>query len=1057
MSQRRPLPDVIKNLLGARSVFMVTVLLGLCAATLVTRAAVTLNVGDILAVSTGTDSIVLTDPATGAQTVVSAGGLLSDNFPVGVAVVGNGDILATANGPSGGRIVRIDPLAETQTLVASGFTDASGITIEPNGDILITDLTLSQIIRVNAVTGVSTTVSAGGNISGPLGIAIEANGKILVTSRNNGRIVRIDPGSGAQTVVSSGGILGNPQWLAVNSIGDIFVTTPTGNAIVKIEPGLGAQSLVASGGQLFSPRGIAVDANGELVVANGNNKILRVNPVTGAVVEIAGFGIINGTSGLAIRAASASPLPEPFIFTKIGDTNTAVPGGVGNFGFLEYPSLHDQTVAFLGRGVNGKQGIYRSVGGTLSTVVDTTTVIPGTSGTFSYFSSPSVAGGNLAFYGGGSVNGTTVRGIYKNIGGVLNRVADTSTSIPGISNSRFTGFSSFPSLNTNDVAFSGSGQAMRTIRQRCGYYTFCTYYETRYFSGIYKEVGGTLSRAVDSMSLVPDVGTFSSFGNPSFKDGSTAFWGNTKTLEGNFRTGIYRHLAGNIFRVADTATLIPGIGSNFTNFGTLPSLDSGSTGFLGYGPSSAGIYEEGGALDRVADNTTAILDLRGAGFGNSSFQGGNVAFLRWVRNPDGSFTSALYTTLGGSLTKVIGQGDSFDGKTVRSIGFSREGLSGASVAFLASFTNGASGIFVASLNPDAEPSPVNALSCPALPDTDGDGTSNACDSDIDGDGISNPIDGEFVDGQFVDRGTVFSNNFTDRHLGGTTSGSIVDRSDMVIRVGDAADPNFGVRIDAAGGNLDSFATLRACTTNLPQREIALTESDSIVITCGSLETEVLAGQVEILERRANEDIITMVPTGAIALITDITDGQFTVETSAESLVPADMLLGAETLVTVSPAATATVTEIAGGQYKIESSPQSLAPVTVEIKGQVITVSPGSSGVPVNIDIKPGSSPNSINLGSNGNVPVAIFSTAAFDATTLDPLTVTLASAPVKLKGKGTPMASFEDINGDGFLDLVVHVDTSAFQIIEAEHEAILKGTTYSGTPVIGSDLVKIVP
>ena len=52
-----------------------------------------------------------------------------------------------------------------------------------------------------------------------------------------------------------------------------------------------------------------------------------------------------------------------------------------------------------------------------------------------------------------------------------------------------------------------------------------------------------------------------------------------------------------------------------------------------------------------------------------------------------------------------------------------------------------------------------------------------------------------------------------------------------------------------------------------------------------------------------------------------------------------------------------------------------------------------------IDIKPGSFPNSINLGSNGVVPVAILSTDTFDASTVDPFTVTLAGAAVRMKGK----------------------------------------------------------
>ena len=110
-----------------------------------------------------------------------------------------------------------------------------------------------------------------------------------------------------------------------------------------------------------------------------------------------------------------------------------------------------------------------------------------------------------------------------------------------------------------------------------------------------------------------------------------------------------------------------------------------------------------------------------------------------------------------------------------------------------------------------------------------------------------------------------------------------------------------------------------------------------------------------------------------------------------------------------------------------------------------------------IDIKPGSFPNSINLGSQGNVPVAIFSSPSFDATTIDPSTVTLASAPVKLKGKGNPMASSEDVNGDGLLDLIVHVDTSTLALTDTSVDAVLEAQTTSGQIVIGTDSVRIVP
>jgi hypothetical protein len=112
---------------------------------------------------------------------------------------------------------------------------------------------------------------------------------------------------------------------------------------------------------------------------------------------------------------------------------------------------------------------------------------------------------------------------------------------------------------------------------------------------------------------------------------------------------------------------------------------------------------------------------------------------------------------------------------------------------------------------------------------------------------------------------------------------------------------------------------------------------------------------------------------------------------------------------------------------------------------------------VAIDIKPGSFPNSINLGSGGTVPVAILSTSSFDARTVDPTSVTLASAPVALKGKGTLMTSLQDVNSDGLLDLVVHVTTSALQLSETEEEAVLDGKTSDGTPIRGNDTVRVVP
>jgi TolB protein len=131
-----------------------------------------------------------------------------------------------------------------------------------------------------------------------------------------------------------------------------------------------------------------------------------------------------------------------------------------------------------------------------------------------------------------------------------------------------------------------------------------------------------------------------------------------------------------------------------------------------------------------------------------------------------------------------------------------------------------------------------------------------------------------------------------------------------------------------------------------------------------------------------------------------------------------------------------------------------------ICGQVTSFSPFAlmeQVTVISVDIKPGSYPNTINLGSNGAVPVAILSNASFDARTVNPSSATLASAPVKLTGKGTPMYSQQDVNGDGRLDLVVHVTTSAFQLTTTDTLAVLKGKTNGGVSIKGTDTIRVVP
>jgi len=105
---------------------------------------------------------------------------------------------------------------------------------------------------------------------------------------------------------------------------------------------------------------------------------------------------------------------------------------------------------------------------------------------------------------------------------------------------------------------------------------------------------------------------------------------------------------------------------------------------------------------------------------------------------------------------------------------------------------------------------------------------------------------------------------------------------------------------------------------------------------------------------------------------------------------------------------------------------------------------------VDIDIKPGSEPNSINLKAKGVVPVAVLTTDDFDAADVDPETVEFAGAvPHKWH--------MCDVDGDGDIDMLFHFKTQELALDADSIEAELTGFTLEGNPIIGTDSVNMVP
>lgn len=124
---------------------------------------------------------------------------------------------------------------------------------------------------------------------------------------------------------------------------------------------------------------------------------------------------------------------------------------------------------------------------------------------------------------------------------------------------------------------------------------------------------------------------------------------------------------------------------------------------------------------------------------------------------------------------------------------------------------------------------------------------------------------------------------------------------------------------------------------------------------------------------------------------------------------------------------------------------------------------GSPAVtPIALDIKPGSSPNAINIDGNGVIPVAILGSAEFDVSQVDVDTLRFAGLEVRVKPSGVPQCSTDDVTGpagvpDGYNDLVCQFVDDPELWVPGDDIATLTGNLEDGTPIAGSDEITVVP
>jgi len=113
-----------------------------------------------------------------------------------------------------------------------------------------------------------------------------------------------------------------------------------------------------------------------------------------------------------------------------------------------------------------------------------------------------------------------------------------------------------------------------------------------------------------------------------------------------------------------------------------------------------------------------------------------------------------------------------------------------------------------------------------------------------------------------------------------------------------------------------------------------------------------------------------------------------------------------------------------------------------------------------IDIKPGSRKNSVRLRNtkNGVIPVAILGSETFDIADID--FATLAFGPAGVATAHDPAGHVleeepEDVNLDGYVDLVIHFGVMQTGLAPGDTQACLTGKTLDGTPFGDCDSVNV--
>jgi hypothetical protein len=235
---------------------------------------------------------------------------------------------------------------------------------------------------------------------------------------------------------------------------------PTGGSFVNFSiPSLSGTTAVFAGTNVPGPpQGVfSRVGGGPLVTVAGTTTIVpfTASPFSAftdptaisTIPNVSGGNVVfNGQGGGRIGVYTS----VSGVIGRVADNTISAPGGSGTFtSFGITPSIDGTDVAFYGVSP-GRTGIYLSSGGTLSPVADTTTAVPGGTGTFTGFLTTGVAvsGGRVVFQGTDSAGKT---GVYSALGGSIQKVVAVGDVLNG---------HTLTAVSISDFAYDGGDTAV---------------------------------------------------------------------------------------------------------------------------------------------------------------------------------------------------------------------------------------------------------------------------------------------------------------------------------------------------------------------------------------------------------------------------------------------------------------------------------------------------------------------------------------------------------------------------------------------------------------------